>query len=72
MRRATVLLGRLVILSALGAVSGCAEEAEKFCRDTNDLIFSSHGECVSFFASLPAEFCPEGPGHGQCVSAFQP
>ena len=65
------VFGSLVIIGALAALSGC-EGAEEFCRATNDLFFSSHGECVSHFASLPAQTCPEGPGHGQCVSGLQP
>ena len=72
MRKATLLLGRLVLLGALGAVSACSG-AEEVCSLFNDGPFPSHGACVSALATLPIDFCsPAGPGFGQCVSGFEP
>ena len=76
MRKATQLLGRLAILAALGAVLGCSG-AEDFCTSTGDFMFPSHGECVSFIASLPSQAVCDiigpgpGPGFGQCVSGLE-
>lgn len=75
MRKATQLLGRLLILGALGAVAGCSG-AEEVCSAIMDGPFPSHGACVSFFATLPSQdlcrLAGPGPGFGQCVSALEP
>ena len=43
--------------------------ASGFCKANNNLGFSTLGECVSAVNSLAAKNCPDGIGHGQCVSA---